>query len=592
MKQAVATSPEGSSRAPRVSFCTLGCRLNQYDTSALRARLLSQGMVEARAEEGAADVVLVNTCTVTGRADQEARQLIRKLHRESPGARIVVTGCYAQRAPEEVRAIPGVTAVLGTADRDDPDRLMRAVGWNGRAAAGTGSPAGEGVGAPFLGVGPARAPRDFTTQAPLHVGRSRALLKIQDGCDSFCSYCIVPYVRGRSRSLARAEVLERARRLLETGFTEIVLTGADLGSYGKDLGEREALARLAVALLSLGPDHRVRLSSIEPNKLGPRIVEMIGAEPRLCRHLHLPLQSGSNRVLGAMRRGYTREEYAAILDRVVARGPVGIGADVIVGFPGEGEEEFAETLQFLWDQPVTFLHVFRYSPRPGTRAARLEAGEPAATVRERAESLRKLGEEKLRAFRRSLLGSTLPVVMEQGRGADGPVSMSDLYLPVELDREPPNRRGILHVTISGEDGARLLGRLDPRTCDPENGSKLRTSDGLTLAGPLDILPTASRSDRNQGGDCHVDSQESGLAPDHGRGRGVRLPEPERPRDGDPDPGSGILQRPAPDRALRRLRAGDAPRLPPHPGELPERPRDHGAALPGEPEPEAGAAVPS
>src|SRR5439155_13724101 len=244
----VALSPEGSSKTPRVSFWTLGCRLNQYDTAALRARILDSGFAEVPAGSADADVVFVNTCTVTARADQEARQLVRRLHRTRPQARIIVTGCYAQSAPEELRALPGVTAVLGSAERDDAESVMRAA-------------AGE---TPWVRVGAARAIRDFKTAAPLLVGRSRALLKIQDGCDSFCTYCIVPYVRGRSRSLPPGEVLERARRLLETGFSEIVLTGADLGGYGRDLGGTGALAQ---ALLGLGARHRVRLSSIEPNKV-------------------------------------------------------------------------------------------------------------------------------------------------------------------------------------------------------------------------------------------------------------------------------------------------------------------------------------
>src|SRR5438067_7149589 len=184
MTASVATSPEGPLEAPRVSFFTLGCRLNQYDTAALRARLASFGFEEPAAGTGGAEVLVVNTCTVTRRADQEARQLIRKLHRENPGSRIVVTGCYAQRAPAEIRPLPGVTAVLGAAEREDPELLLRAAG-----------------GEPMVRVGPGRAARPFATPAPLHVGRSRALLKIQDGCDSFCGYCIVPYVRGRSRGV-------------------------------------------------------------------------------------------------------------------------------------------------------------------------------------------------------------------------------------------------------------------------------------------------------------------------------------------------------------------------------------------------------
>ncbi|TMQ59111.1 MAG: tRNA (N(6)-L-threonylcarbamoyladenosine(37)-C(2))-methylthiotransferase MtaB [Candidatus Eisenbacteria bacterium] len=439
----VALSPEGSSKTPRVSFWTLGCRLNQYDTAALRARILDSGFAEVPAGSADADVVFVNTCTVTARADQEARQLVRRLHRTRPKARIVVTGCYAQRAPEELRALPGVTAVLGSAERDDAESVMRAA-------------AGE---TPWVRVGAARAIRDFKTAAPLLVGRSRALLKIQDGCDSFCTYCIVPYVRGRSRSLPPGEVLERARRLLETGFSEIVLTGADLGGYGRDLGGTGALAGLVQALLGLGARHRVRLSSIEPNKVDPVLAGLIGSEPRLCRHLHVPLQSGSNRILRAMRRGYTREEYAALVSGVSARGPVGIGADVIVGFPGEGEAQFQETYDFLEGSPITFLHVFRYSPRPGTVAARLGAGVPEAGARERAERLRALGEAKSDAFRRSLIDSTVPVVMESGRGTRGPIAMSDVYVPVELDRDPDRRDGIHLARVEGVSGGRLVGSI-------------------------------------------------------------------------------------------------------------------------------------
>jgi threonylcarbamoyladenosine tRNA methylthiotransferase MtaB len=465
MTEAVANTPEGPSRAPRVSFWTLGCRLNQHDTAALRGRLRSAGFTESREGSEDADLLVVNTCTVTRRADQEARQLIRKLHREAPGSRIVVTGCYAQRAPEEIRFLPGVTAVLGTAERDDPAALLRA--------------AAPRTGGALVAVGPGRAARAFTTEAPLHAGRSRALLKVQDGCDSFCAYCVVPYVRGRSRSLPFHEALERARRLLEAGFLEIVLTGADLGSYGRDRGEDRALPRLVEAILGLGDAHRVRLSSIEPHKVEPALAAMIGAVPRLCRHLHLPLQSGSNRVLRAMRRGYTREDYAALLARIAGRGPVGIGADVIVGHPGEGEAEFEETRRFLEEMPVTFLHVFRYSGRPGTAASRLAGGVPEARARERSEILRALGDSKTRAFRRSLVGTTIPVVLERGRGRRGPLAMSDVYLPVELDSDPRHGREILDVTIRGEDGTRLAGTPVSRSAVAGTGSEPAASDGLT-----------------------------------------------------------------------------------------------------------------
>ena len=437
MSEVVETAPEGSAAAPRVSFFTLGCRLNQHDTAALRARLAEEGVRETSEEP---DVIVVNTCTVTRRADQEARQLVRKLHRKAPGARIVVTGCYAQRAPGELRELPGVSAVLGVAERDDPDTLRRAIG-----------------GSSTVSVTRSRSVRAFRTGMPLHVGRSRALLKVQDGCDSFCTYCVVPYVRGRSRSLPVDEAVFRARRLLESGFHEIVLTGADLGHYGHDLGNDRALPELVLKTLALGDDHRVRLSSIEPNKLHPDLVAMIGSEPRLCRHLHLPLQSGSNAVLRAMRRGYTREEYAELLGRIASRGTVAIGADVIVGFPGEGEREFQETVDRIERLPIAFLHVFRYSPRPGTVAARYQDSVSHGVARDRAERLRALGDSKASEFRRSLLGRTLPVVWERGVGVRGRVAMSDVYVPIEVEGEVDETRGVFEVRVRDEDRDRLVG---------------------------------------------------------------------------------------------------------------------------------------
>ncbi|HEY6572508.1 MAG TPA: tRNA (N(6)-L-threonylcarbamoyladenosine(37)-C(2))-methylthiotransferase MtaB, partial [Candidatus Eisenbacteria bacterium] len=369
--------PEGCRPAPRVSFFTLGCRLNQHDTAAMRSDLEREGWETAPARE-AADVVIVNTCTVTRRADQESRQLIRRLVRERPGARIVVTGCYAQRAPGEIQTLPGVSLVLGTSEREAIASKISAP----RAGAS---------------VAPGRARRSIGLSAPLHFGRTRALLKIQDGCDSFCSYCIVPYVRGRSRSLPPAEALDRARRLLDAGFQELVLTGADLGAYGRDLGESALLPKLVESLLALGARHRVRLSSIEPNKVDEALVDAMAREPRFCRHLHLPLQSGSPAILRAMRRGYEPRDYARLVERAAAGGPIGIGADVIVGFPGEGEAEFEETMSFVSALPISFLHVFRYSPRPGTAAVRLPASAaavPDAVARERADRLRALGEAK------------------------------------------------------------------------------------------------------------------------------------------------------------------------------------------------------
>ncbi len=443
-------TPEEPKPAPRVSFFTLGCRLNQHDTAAMRADLEREGW--RAADPDRADVLIVNTCTVTRRADQEARQLVRRLAAERPGAAIVVTGCYAERASAEVASLPGVAAVVGVAARE---RIAEALAPLCGPGGGAGTPPVSPAPAAAAAVA-ARARRPFAASAPLSFGRTRALLKVQDGCDSFCAYCVVPLVRGRSRSLPLAEALDQARRLLDAGFHELVVTGADLGHYGRDLGEPSLLPRLVERLLALGEGHRVRLSSIEPHKLDPALVAMIGAESRLCRHLHLPLQSGSDVVLRAMRRGYGAADYRNLVERIAARGPVAIGADVIVGHPGEGEAEFRESLRFVEESPLTHLHVFRYSPRPGTAAERMDGAADAARARERAAAMRAAGERKRAAFHRSLVGSTLSAIVEAPRGTALVPAMTDLYATVRLASRP-GRRGIVPVTVTALEADELVG---------------------------------------------------------------------------------------------------------------------------------------
>src|SRR5688572_17833194 len=445
------TRPGEPSAAPRVSYWTLGCRLNQHDTASMRAGLGKAGCAEA-APGDEPDVVVVNTCTVTARADQEARQLIRRLARLHPRARLVVTGCYAQRAPGEVAAIPGVSDVLGTGERDRIAALLVAPR-DGSAAAPGAAPA---PGAPVaVAVGPARGRRPFGGTAPLAFGRTRALLKVQDGCDAFCSYCVVPYVRGRSRSLPLREAIEQARRLIDAGFRELVVTGADLGSYGRDLGRRGLLAKLVEELLGLGSAHRVRLSSIEPNKLDPGILSLIGREPRLCRHVHLPLQSGSAAVLRAMRRPYGPDHYERLVRDIAGRGTVGIGADVIVGFPGEESREFEETLRLVERLPLAYLHVFRYSARPGTRAAERVAPDPAVS-RDRSERLRALGDAKRISFYQSLIGAELPALVERGERGGTIVAMTDVYAPVRL-RSRPATTDLVTVRVESLEEGSLTG---------------------------------------------------------------------------------------------------------------------------------------
>jgi threonylcarbamoyladenosine tRNA methylthiotransferase MtaB len=442
----------------------------------MRARLADAGWAEVDAAEGA-DVVVVNTCTVTARADQEARQLVRSLARRARSARIVVTGCYAQRAPGEVAAIDGVSLVLGVAERDRITEFVRPGSgeWEGSGRLQLLRASREALNAPSafplpapspevhpgsvpLRVGPARAKRAFVASSPVAFGRTRALLKVQDGCDAFCSYCVVPYVRGRSRSLPLEEAVAQGARLLEAGFHEIVVTGADLGSYGADLGAPGLLSALVERVLALGAGHRVRISSIEPEKVPDALVEMIGSEERLCPHLHLPLQSGSDAILVEMRRRYRVREYARLLERLTSRGTVAIGADVIVGFPGEGDAEFEETRRFVADAPLSYLHVFRYSARPGTAAERLPA---TGKARERASVLRALGQAKQHAFFRSLVGTTRSVLPEGRSDADGVRGRAEVYAPV-LVRDVSRWSGAARVVIREADPEGCVGDLATR----------------------------------------------------------------------------------------------------------------------------------
>lgn len=450
--------PGGPATAPRVSLFTLGCRLNQHDTAAMRAELLAAGFAVVPAGE-ASDWVIINTCTVTHRADQEARQLVRRVGRAFPGARLVVTGCYAQRAPGEVRGLPGVAAVLGTGERSRITEVLRGGAARARRGADPVATADDSGDGQVVHVAPGRARRPIDAGRPVFFGRTRALLKVQDGCDSFCTFCIVPLVRGRSRSLPLGAALEQARRLLEAGFFEIVVTGADLGRYGWDLGDRSLLPRLLEEILALGDGHRVRLSSIEPNKIDPAVLRLLAGEPRLCRHLHLPLQSGSARVLAAMRRSYAPGDYLALAEQVARVGAAGIGADVIVGFPGETDADFAETRSLLEAAPVTYLHVFRYSARPGTAAAGWGDVPPATVAHARSEELRALGAAKARAFRARLVGRVLPVLVEDRRPEGKIVAMSDVYVPVLLDRAPAER-GIVGALATGSSEEGLRGSLE------------------------------------------------------------------------------------------------------------------------------------
>jgi threonylcarbamoyladenosine tRNA methylthiotransferase MtaB len=415
-----------------------GCRATQADGAAIERQLLDRGCLAA-SDASSADFVVLNTCTVTAAADSQARDAIRKIHSANPSARIIATGCYAQRAPEELAALPGVSWVVGNSHKPQiPGLVMeiataptvfateeRAVipGEARNSSPSRGSRAANLLFLPVhsdsdLPLAPILAGNIFDhsefLSAPVLGGEShhtRPTLKIQDGCNLRCSYCVIPLVRGKSRSLPADAVIREISRLAASGFREIVLSGINLGTYGRDLSPRVAFLDLLRRILDETSLERLRLSSIEPLDVSLDLIDLFASTDRLAEHFHMPLQSGSDRILAAMHRWYRTEHYARHVELIRERLPhAAIGADVIAGFPGETETDHAATLAFIERQPFTYLHVFSFSSRPGTQAAHLPHQVPVATIKRRARELRSLSESKSSAFRRSQIGRTLRVL--------------------------------------------------------------------------------------------------------------------------------------------------------------------------------------
>ncbi|MGH9416140.1 MAG: tRNA (N(6)-L-threonylcarbamoyladenosine(37)-C(2))-methylthiotransferase MtaB [Terriglobales bacterium] len=433
-----------------------GCRANQAEGAALASRLEGAGLRRQAAPEGAAWLV-VNTCTVTAAADCAARHAVRRLARRHPQARIAVTGCYAQRAPAELAALPGVAAVLGHQEKWGlPARL------GPRADAATAAarpPSPDWV--PAAELAP---PAKLATLARL--ARTRPIVKVQEGCSRHCSYCIVPQVRGASRSRPLGAVLEEITALARAGVQEVVLSGINLGQWGRELDRHLELAALVEAVLRQTPIPRLRLSSVEPMDWTPGLTTLFAADPRLCRHAHLPLQSGSDTVLHRMRRRYRAARYAACVRDLHQRSPgIAIGADVLAGFPAESEAEFAETCALIQDLPLAYLHVFPFSARPGTEADRQLTGGawppvPPATIARRAATLRQLGAAKRAAFLECQCGARLTAVtLDETTAAGAAWALTGNYCRVALDRPlPPNRLVEAEITAA-EAASHLRGRV-------------------------------------------------------------------------------------------------------------------------------------
>jgi len=433
----------------RVAFWTLGCRLNQVDTEGMKARLHAAGNVAIVPWASEADVYVLNSCTVTGRADQECRRLARQVKRRHPGSRVVVAGCYAQTQPERLRAIPEVDGIVGNAVKDE------IAVWLAELLAGD---------EPLVRVHDLVQRGPFT--APLIAefdGRSRAFVKVQDGCNLRCAYCLIRQARGPGRSRPVPEVLQQLRHLERHGFAEVVLAGVHLGSYGQDLEPRSSLVALLRTVLEDLPALRVRLSSIHPNEVTGELLDLFRGYPHLRSHLHVSLQSGDDGVLHRMRRPYgSTDARRAVLAAAAVRPHFGLGADLIVGFPGETEAAFAATCRLVEELPFSYLHVFRYSPRPGTAAADFPDAVPPETVSARGAHLRSLARRKARDFANAQLDARREAVVETEAYAAGwRQATTDNYLNVLVPHHWPAGR-LVEVN-----GLRRVGeRLEARAVTP------------------------------------------------------------------------------------------------------------------------------
>jgi threonylcarbamoyladenosine tRNA methylthiotransferase MtaB len=409
-----------AAREKRVFVQSLGCRASQADGAAIEASLEARGYVAVE-DAALADLVVLNTCTVTQAADVDARRIVRGWHREHPAADILVTGCYAQRAPEELAEIEGVRWVVGNSHKTEIAGLVTSAreDYHGQVLVSDFERDREFVASPVEDV---------------RAGRTRPNLKVQDGCSNACSFCIIPRVRGRSRSAPLENVLGQMRDL-GARYAEVVLSGINLGRWGRDLSSNLRFADLLRAILRETPVARLRISSVEPMDWSAELFELVAREPRIARHVHLPLQSGSDAVLKRMFRKYRTRHYASRVEIARRLMPdAAIGADVMTGFPGETEAEFEETARFIEAQPFTYLHVFTYSERPGTRAADEGTSVPMAIRRERTRRLRELSGRKNLEFRRRMIGKVLAAVTLEQRG----MALTSNFLKVEMSaaREP------------------------------------------------------------------------------------------------------------------------------------------------------------
>jgi threonylcarbamoyladenosine tRNA methylthiotransferase MtaB len=416
----------------KISFVTLGCKTNQFESAAMTEAARKEGYRVVSAGE-AADICVINTCTVTARTDAESRRLIRRALRENPAARIVVTGCYAQIASEEISTMPGVALIIGNTEKRELLHLLRNLGEEQHIKVADISQVGE------------TGPLILETFAE----HTRAFLQVQNGCDSRCSYCIVPHVRGPSRSVRLDDALEGIRTFARQGFQEVVLTGIHLGAFGLDLAPPTSLLELLSSAERERIVPRLRLGSVEPTEISDELLDLIATGQTICPHLHIPLQSGDDGVLAAMNRPYTSGFFRKLVDKLTAAVPsLCIGTDIIAGFPGETDEAFERGYRFLETLPLAYFHVFPFSARQDTSAATMPDRVPPPLVKKRAEALRILSSRKKRAYFESFLGREVMVLIQEKRKNGKLSGLSRDYLSVSIPdgTEPLNTEVRVRVT--------------------------------------------------------------------------------------------------------------------------------------------------
>jgi threonylcarbamoyladenosine tRNA methylthiotransferase MtaB len=425
-------------KTKKVAFFTVGCKLNQYETQAMAESLEKKGFERVDFSE-TADLYLINTCTVTAQSDYSSRQAVYRAHRRSPQSKILLTGCYAQLQPEFLKGLPGITLVMGNEHKKNIAQIVSAL-FNSEK----------------IGLKDIRW-QGFELEVSDHFKHTRGLVKIQDGCNESCSYCVVPIARGKERSRDVESIISEIENLIRNDFKEVVLTGVHVGKYNKS---GTNLSQLTEQILNKTKIKRIRFSSIQPKELNPQLLDLIKSEKRICRHLHIPLQSGNDQILSAMKRNYTTNYYKDLVEKLKNEIPdICIGADVIVGFPGEKEEDFKITCEFIESIPLSYLHIFSYSDRERTTSYTLPDKVDPKIIHKRSEILHKTGKNKWEVFLNSFVGKELQVLVEKKRDKKTGklIGLSDNYIRVLLNENDTWVNQILTIKVSRREGKFLLG---------------------------------------------------------------------------------------------------------------------------------------